>query len=513
MDKTYNVLPDKKVEQEHYDVFISYRRKTGLDLARSIAYWFRLKGFKCFIDQTELKSGEFNNQIYSAIAHTQYFLLLLTENALDFRSCEDDWVRREIEHAIDKNITIVPVKVSENYLIPDNLPLKLQRLKDIQASTLDRSDVFEVCLETLVNNQMPKISYRLVKDKNETSLIAVIRSYKSDDGKIDEDELKGIEKIASEYGISESRVKILIAGVEAEWRETEEQKLLDWGMSNFELDNTGHLDAETINKFKEHAVNVGVSENRQSALCRALEVGLQRESELNEQQGNLHRAKLKLRIVTIVFSVLLLSSFALLLFVWFWTGGREPVEKLLSERARFKAEIAKVKDGAERARQEAKKAIQDMAKANAVAETARLSAEKREAAASTAKEMADKAIKAMKAKLDAAVSTARSADVARQDAEKRMVEANAKVTVNEAAFQRARKAIEAKAAEDQKRLAERVVAAETARRIAEIKLSNQTADINHMNEKIKQMEEEKMRLQSEMEKVHRQKQLDAMRDD
>ena len=94
-----------------------------------------------------------------------------------------------------------------------------------------------------------------------------------------------------------------------------------------------------------------------------------------------------------------------------------------------------------------------------------------------------------------------------------MVEANAKVTVNEAAFQRARKAIEAKAADDQKRLAERVVAAETARRIAEIKLSNQTADINHMNEKIKQMEEEKMRLQSEMEKVHRQKQLDAMRDD
>ena len=97
MDKTYNVLMDKKVEQEHYDVFISYRRKTGLDLARSIAYWFRLKGFKCFIDQTELKSGKFNNQIYSAIEHTQYFLLLLTENALDLRPCEEDWVRREID--------------------------------------------------------------------------------------------------------------------------------------------------------------------------------------------------------------------------------------------------------------------------------------------------------------------------------------------------------------------------------------------------------------------------------
>ena len=38
-----------------YDVFISYRRDGGLDLARSIAYWFRAHGFKCFIVRSILE--------------------------------------------------------------------------------------------------------------------------------------------------------------------------------------------------------------------------------------------------------------------------------------------------------------------------------------------------------------------------------------------------------------------------------------------------------------------------
>ena len=65
-----NVSEAHETEQKRYeyDVFISYRRKTGLDLARTIKYWFEAKGINAFLDVSELEAGEWNKDLEKAIA-------------------------------------------------------------------------------------------------------------------------------------------------------------------------------------------------------------------------------------------------------------------------------------------------------------------------------------------------------------------------------------------------------------------------------------------------------------
>ncbi|NWF68488.1 MAG: toll/interleukin-1 receptor domain-containing protein [Chloroflexi bacterium] len=94
-------------------VFISYRRSTGSFIARSIFEDLRSNGFDPFMDVESIDSGTFDTIILNQIAARAHFVLILSPGTLDRVTEEGDWLRREIEVAIDLKRNIVPVLVGD----------------------------------------------------------------------------------------------------------------------------------------------------------------------------------------------------------------------------------------------------------------------------------------------------------------------------------------------------------------------------------------------------------------
>ena len=89
-------------------VFISYRRA---DVYTALAVYENLKnqGYDVFFDYRSISSGDFEQIITGNIRARAHFLLILTPTALDRCNEPGDWLRREIETAIDEQRNIVPL--------------------------------------------------------------------------------------------------------------------------------------------------------------------------------------------------------------------------------------------------------------------------------------------------------------------------------------------------------------------------------------------------------------------
>ena len=81
-------------------VFISYRRT---DVYTALAVYENLKnqGYDVFFDYRSISSGDFEQIIVGNIKARAHFLLILTPTALDRCDEPGDWLRREIEFAVD----------------------------------------------------------------------------------------------------------------------------------------------------------------------------------------------------------------------------------------------------------------------------------------------------------------------------------------------------------------------------------------------------------------------------
>jgi formylglycine-generating enzyme required for sulfatase activity len=89
-------------------VFISYRRA---DVYTALAVYENLKNqdYDVFFDYRSISSGDFEQIITSNIRARAHFLLILTPTALDRMNEPGDWLRREIEIAIDEKRNIIPL--------------------------------------------------------------------------------------------------------------------------------------------------------------------------------------------------------------------------------------------------------------------------------------------------------------------------------------------------------------------------------------------------------------------
>src|SRR5262245_4102840 len=95
----------KRIEKT---VFISYRRTDDFK-ALSVFNDLTQHGYDVFFDYDGIGSGDFENNILENIKARAHFLVLLTPSALE--RCEEpgDWLRREIETAIETKRNIVPL--------------------------------------------------------------------------------------------------------------------------------------------------------------------------------------------------------------------------------------------------------------------------------------------------------------------------------------------------------------------------------------------------------------------
>ena len=98
-----------------YDIFISYRRDGGADIARQIQLVLENYGYKVFLDYDSANTESFEKKIKSGIAEASIFLFVLSNGSLG-RCCNDgDWVRKEIEYAFELQKNIVPVNPDREF--------------------------------------------------------------------------------------------------------------------------------------------------------------------------------------------------------------------------------------------------------------------------------------------------------------------------------------------------------------------------------------------------------------
>lgn len=88
--------------EKHLDVFVSYRRSNGSQLASLLKVHLQLRGFTVFIDVERLEAGKFDNNLLQSIRQAKHFLLVLTPNALD--RCKGDNEQKDWVHRVSCNI-------------------------------------------------------------------------------------------------------------------------------------------------------------------------------------------------------------------------------------------------------------------------------------------------------------------------------------------------------------------------------------------------------------------------
>ncbi|XP_076590939.1 NAD(+) hydrolase SARM1 [Chaetodon auriga] len=102
------------------DVFISYRRTTGSQLASLLKVHLQVRGFSVFIDVEKLEAGKFEDKLVQSVQRARNFILVLSANALDKcmgDTAMKDWVHKEIVTALAGKKNIVPV--TDNFMWPE----------------------------------------------------------------------------------------------------------------------------------------------------------------------------------------------------------------------------------------------------------------------------------------------------------------------------------------------------------------------------------------------------------
>ena len=114
-------------------VFISYRR-TNLPWALCIYQDLTMHGYDVFFDYQSIDSGNFEKVILENIKARAHFLVVLTPSALERLKEPNDWLRREIETAMDEKRNIVPLMLESfdfgSPLVTQALTGKLAALKN-----------------------------------------------------------------------------------------------------------------------------------------------------------------------------------------------------------------------------------------------------------------------------------------------------------------------------------------------------------------------------------------------
>lgn len=135
------------------DIFISYRRVDGRDIARTVQLALKAKGYEnIFFDYDSLRDGLFNEQIIDAINMCKDFILILSPESMKRCCNEGDWVARELDTAIKAGCKFIPLNINGSFQeFPADFPRSLSVVKYIEQTKLMTDEYFDASIEMLVN--------------------------------------------------------------------------------------------------------------------------------------------------------------------------------------------------------------------------------------------------------------------------------------------------------------------------------------------------------------------------
>ena len=107
-----------------YDVFVSYRRDKGSEVARFLAERLSKRGYRVFLDVDSLGSGEWGKELQQRIDECPDFVAIVTDGYFVRCANPDDVVRKEIARALETRATVIPLFVGDGK-IPLDLPAEI----------------------------------------------------------------------------------------------------------------------------------------------------------------------------------------------------------------------------------------------------------------------------------------------------------------------------------------------------------------------------------------------------
>jgi TIR domain len=128
-------LPTKKketgsVDKKTYDIFLSYRRSDGSELARYLVEELTKRGFHVFLDSEGLGSGAWDTQLEQRIDECRDFVVVITKAYFDLTRINDpnDIVRKEVARALLNGSNVIPLLASTPPF-PDKLPKDIEEIQ------------------------------------------------------------------------------------------------------------------------------------------------------------------------------------------------------------------------------------------------------------------------------------------------------------------------------------------------------------------------------------------------
>jgi hypothetical protein len=132
-------------------IFISYRRKEAGAVAGRLRDWLRGDRYRVFMDVVDIHAAEkWREKIEQAVSNCAVLLAVIGRDWLEVKDDDGrrrldnlgDWVRTEIEAALQRDVPVIPVLI-DNAETPDSseLPTSLQALFDREATSV-RNDRF-----------------------------------------------------------------------------------------------------------------------------------------------------------------------------------------------------------------------------------------------------------------------------------------------------------------------------------------------------------------------------------
>jgi tetratricopeptide (TPR) repeat protein len=132
-------------------VFLSYRRNVSSFIARAVLQDLRQHGYDVFMDVESIDSGQFDTMILAQIAARAHFLVILTHGTLEGCQEPDDWLRREIECAMELRRNIIPILVNDFHFDDSVRAYLTGRLRDLPRynGLVLPHDYFDAAMERL----------------------------------------------------------------------------------------------------------------------------------------------------------------------------------------------------------------------------------------------------------------------------------------------------------------------------------------------------------------------------
>lgn len=141
---------------KNYDIFISYRRKDGKEIARTFNTELKSRGYRCFLDYESLGTGEFPEKIKEAIEDAPFFMMVMTPKYFKNVNKKNSWIRKEIDLALENKKLIVPInyddKVSQ---VPRYVKKNFRdRISPHNFSTVYSNDTFNATFELMLKKRI-----------------------------------------------------------------------------------------------------------------------------------------------------------------------------------------------------------------------------------------------------------------------------------------------------------------------------------------------------------------------